>query len=125
VSNDGGRYEVRVTPFPSGRGQWQISSNGGSEPVWSRDGRELFYVDADGFLTAAQIASGSEFRVLSQRRLFSTTPFVLYGIWNRNYDVTRDGRFLMIRRSDDAPRRIVAVFNWAAGINRAGTLVTR
>jgi hypothetical protein len=50
---------------------------------------------------------------------------VLYGIWNRNYDVTRDGRFLMIRRSDDAPRRIVAVFNWAAGINRAGTLVTR
>ena len=117
VSNDGGRYEVRVTPFPTGRGQWQISSNGGSEPVWSRDGRELFYVDAAGFLTAAQIASGSEFRVLSQRRLFSTTPFVLYGIWNRNYDVTRDGRFLMIRRSDDAPRRIVAVFNWAEGIN--------
>ncbi len=116
VSNEGGRYEVRVTPFPGGRGQWQISTGGGTEPAWSRDGRDLFYIANDGWLMAAEIAAGPEFRVLSQRRLFDTTPFVMYGIWNRNYDVTRDGRFLMIRRSADATARIVVVFNWAAGI---------
>ncbi|MDH5235348.1 MAG: hypothetical protein OEW77_10345, partial [Gemmatimonadota bacterium] len=117
VSNDGGRYEVRVTTFPSGREKWQVSAAGGSEPVWSGDGRELFYVADDGYMMVATVAPGAEFRILGQRRLFAVAPYVMYGIWNRNYDVTRDGRrFLMLRRANDATSSIAVVQHWTASL---------
>ncbi|MBL8998711.1 MAG: serine/threonine-protein kinase [Gemmatimonadetes bacterium] len=112
VSNEGGRYEVRVTDFPGGRDRWQVSTAGGTEPAWSPDGRELYYA-ADGQMMAATVAPGADFRILNQRRLFSTAPYALYGIWSRNYDVTRDGRFLMLRRDENATSSIVVVQNWA------------
>lgn len=117
VSNEGGRYDVRVTSFPDGRDRWQISSEGGSEPVWSSDGRELFYRSDDGYLMAAAIADGPDFRVTGQRRLFSAAPFAPYGVWSRNYDVTSDGqRFLMLRSVNSAESSIAVVQHWGAGL---------
>jgi eukaryotic-like serine/threonine-protein kinase len=114
VADEGGRYDVRVTSFPDARERWQVSVAGGSEPVWSGDGRELFYVADDGFMMVATIAPGADFRVVGQRRLFSVAPYDLFGIWNRNYDVTRDGqRFLMLRRDNNAPSSVIVVQNWA------------
>ncbi len=93
VSNEDGRYEVRVTSFPEVRERWRISTEGGAEPAWSHDGRELYYIADDGFMMRAIVAPGAEFAVSSQQRLFATAPYARYGFFNRNYDV-RAGRHL-------------------------------
>jgi len=114
VSNEDGRYEVRVTSFPDVRERWRISSAGGSEPAWSHDGRELFYIADDGYLMRATVAPGAEFAVSSQQRLFSAAPYARYGFFNRNYDVARDGTFLMLRQAVTSTSSLVAVHGWAA-----------
>jgi hypothetical protein len=113
-TNESGRFEVVVKTFPDTRGQWSISSpNGGSDPLWSHAGRELFYV-ADGYLMAADIAPEPEFRVVAQRRLFSVAPYVRFRFL-RNFDISSDDqRFVMLQRAETVPSRIVAVFNWAS-----------
>jgi serine/threonine-protein kinase len=116
VSNEDGRYEVRVTSFPEVQERWRISSAGGSEPGWSHDGRELFYIADDGYLMSATVAPGAEFAVSSQQRLFSMAPYARYGFFNRNYDVARDGTFLMLRLTGASTSRLVAVHGWAAAL---------
>jgi dipeptidyl aminopeptidase/acylaminoacyl peptidase len=112
VSNQSGRYEVWVSTFPDGQGKWQISSAGASEPLWSRKGGELFYV-TEGHLVSAAVTTAPSFQIAPPQRLFPIAPFVLYGIFNRNYDVMPDDRrFLMIRREEGPTTRLVAVFNW-------------
>jgi serine/threonine-protein kinase len=116
VSNEDGRYEVRVTSFPEVRERWRISTEGGSEPAWSHDGRELFYIADDGFMMRASVAPGAEFAVSSQQRLFSTAPYARYGFFNRNYDVSRDGTFLMLRNAGTSTSSLVAVHGWAPSL---------
>jgi dipeptidyl aminopeptidase/acylaminoacyl peptidase len=112
VSNQSGRYEVWVCTFPDGQERWQISNAGGSEPGWSRSGQELFYV-SEGHLVSAAVTTAAGFQVSPAQRLFPAGQFVLYGIFNRNYDVMPDDRrFLMIRRDEEQSTRLVAVFNW-------------
>ncbi len=52
-SNESGQYEVQVQPFPEGRGKWQVSTSGGGQPRWSKDGKELFYVEGDMLIAVA------------------------------------------------------------------------
>jgi Tol biopolymer transport system component len=121
VSNEDGRYEVRVASFPDARERWQVSTAGGSAPAWSHDGRELFYVADDGYMMAATVAPGAEFALSAQQRLFSVASYALYGFFNRNYDVSRDGTFLMLRQTGDVSSGLVAVHHWAASLRaRAG-----
>ena len=82
--------------------------------MWSRSGRELFYLDAEGRLTAVNVQSSSSFaastpvRLLDQAYLFHSVYFPA-----RTYDVSPDGsRFLMIKEADGP--RLVVVLNWAA-----------
>jgi serine/threonine-protein kinase len=115
-SDESGRAEVYVRPFPDvAEGRWQISTGGGTRPLWSRDGRELFYLDADRQLTAAPVETRSSFRVTSAaRKLFDTKPFGMAGI-NRNFDVSPDGkRFLFTKNLRTPPdaKRIIVVGNW-------------
>ncbi len=120
VSDESGRFEVRVTSFPDARERWQVSLAGGSEPVWTAGGRELIYVADDGFLTAATVATGAEFRVTERRRLFAMTPFATYRIFGRNYDVSPDGqRFVMLRYDAEKAVSLVVVQNWAASLREA------
>jgi serine/threonine-protein kinase len=114
VSNESGRYEVWVTSFPVPQGKWQVSSAGGTEPLWSRSGRELFYI-TEGHLVAAAVTTTEVFQAAPPQRLFRIAPFAEYGIFNRNYDVMPDDkRFLMIQRNEEPTTRLVAVFNWRA-----------
>ena len=55
ASDESGRTELYVQSFPAGRGKWQISTSGGDQPSWRRDGKELFYVAPDGKLRAVEI----------------------------------------------------------------------
>ncbi|HSM04652.1 MAG TPA: protein kinase [Longimicrobiales bacterium] len=120
VRGPGGRKEVFVRPFPDAtRGLWQVSSGGGTEPAWSRDGSELFYW-RDRDMMAATVATEGVFEVLGTRTLF-TARFRPYmnddGRW---YDVAEDGRFLMVTPQEGLPSdRLILVQNFDEVIRRA------
>jgi Tol biopolymer transport system component len=111
VSNESGRLEVYVASFPGPGSKSQVSRQGGQNPIWSRDGKQLFYVTLDAQLMAVPVtltSSRPDFGVA--RPLFS----VRQGGPRSFYDVTADGRILMIT----APDRIISspitlVVNWA------------
>jgi serine/threonine-protein kinase len=75
-SNESGRFEIYVRPFPDGGGRIPISNAGGIEPLWSRDGRELFYVDPDRRLVSVQVETSPAFRVGERTALFELEGFV-------------------------------------------------
>jgi Tol biopolymer transport system component len=111
VSNESGRYEVYVRPFPDGAGRWQISLNGGEQPRWRGDSGEIYYVEGRT-LMAAQLRPGSQVEVVDREPLFShPTAFQARG---HNYDVTRDGkRFVIVETiQEPPPARIRIVQNW-------------
>jgi Tol biopolymer transport system component len=91
-SNESKRNEIYVVSFPKPEGKWQISTNGGSIPVWSRDGHELFFVSADNKLMAVEIKpTGDKFQAGIPKPLFD----VRLGPNNPSFDVSKDGRFLI------------------------------
>ena len=118
-SNESGRPEVYVQSFPPGSGKWQISTGGGTEPAWRRDGKELFFM-ADRKLMAAETRTeGSSFETGIPKALFEPPRL---GTQNRNrYVATADGkRFLFVVPLDSTSSRpFVVVVNWDAG-RRAG-----
>ena len=102
VSNETGESQVYVRPFPNvDDGRWLVSADGGTEPVWGRSGRELFYRDGNGDMIAVEVRPGDAFTTGVQRVLFSTTEY-RSNVFHQMYDVTPDGqRFVMIRMTGD------------------------
>jgi hypothetical protein len=98
-----------VQPFPGPGGRVQVSVNGGTEPVWSRDGRRLFY-RGDGMLMAATLRSGGTFAVASRDTVF-TDSYVFAGNPHANYDVMPDGKHFIFLRGTTAGD-LVVVTNW-------------
>jgi Tol biopolymer transport system component len=105
TSNETGRHEIYVRPFPEvAGGKWLISAGGGTEALWSRDGRELFYRNGNGEMVAVAVSAGSAAPPTgAQRVLFSATPYVS-DFNSRMYDVSRDGRRFVMLRLDRADR---------------------
>ncbi len=112
VSDESGRDEVYVQPFPGPGGRWQISYSGGNEPVWSRDGRELFYRDGEKMM-AVPVTTQPAFSAGSPRPLFEG-DYVATRRGEAAYDISPDGRrFLMVRRDPrSAPIQLNVVLNW-------------
>jgi eukaryotic-like serine/threonine-protein kinase len=113
ISDESGRYEVYVQPYPGPGGKYQISTGGGTEPVWNRNGKELFYRSGDKMMVA-EVEAQPSFSVSKPRMLFEG-PYVAATITTPNYDVSPDGqRFLMIKPSEQsgAMTQIVVVQNW-------------
>jgi len=101
ASNETSRLEVYLRPFPrASENKWLVSTSGGMNPLWSRDGKELFYRNDQGDLIAVEVTAGSP-PVGRQRVLFSVRPYI-FASPHRSYDVAHDGRFLMIRLVEDA-----------------------
>ena len=112
VSKELARSEVYVQPFPDGGARWQISTAGATEPVWSRDGRELFYRDGDKMM-AVNVTTQPTFSAGKPRLLFESAEYERVST-TPNYDVSLDGqRFLMVQASEQqsAPQLNVVV-NW-------------
>jgi len=116
-SNDSGRNEVYVLPFPDVEsGRWKVSGDGGTRPMWRPDGRELFYWNDDRLMVipVEVVAPGAPFPRASPRMLFEWDYAPTLN--SRTFDVAPDGeRFLMIRSAggEDASRRaIVLVQHW-------------
>ncbi len=113
-SDESGRWEVYVEPYPGPGPKTMISATGGYRPAWSRDGRELFYRGGRGSpkMIVATIEVEPEFRVIEYKELFETINF-------RNYDVAPDGRFLMIQEPREPTSLSVnIVTNWFEELKR-------
>jgi serine/threonine-protein kinase len=119
TSNESGRVEVWVVPFPStSSGKYQVSLEGGSMPAWSPTGRELFYVDAQRRMIAVPVASGPGFQRGTAEVLFSAAEFYINSSFPQ-LDVLPDGRtFVMIRSEQDAEVHVVVVFNFLEELKR-------
>ena len=110
ASDESGRWEVYVEQYPGPGVKTMISTEGGFQPVWSRDGKELFYRSGDKMI-AAIIEKQPEFRVTKIEELFEGK--YLCRVNRRDYDVAPDGRFLMIQKSQASrPLGINVVLNW-------------
>jgi serine/threonine protein kinase len=123
ASNESGRYEVYIRSFPDPTGKWQVSTQGGAEPTWRRDGRELFYIAADKKMMAVPVRSGSTLELGTPQALFESPSYLagtVLSAWRKQYDVTADGqRFLLnVLVSEPPPSPITVVLNWTAGLKR-------
>ena len=122
VSDESGRGEVYVRAFPSGDGRRQVSTDGGLEPMWRQDGKELFYLAPDRSLMSVVISGDSALDVGPPARLFETRMSLVFNpTYTRNqYVVSADGqRFLINQPPAVAPSSpITVVVNWQAALKR-------
>jgi Tol biopolymer transport system component len=118
VSDVSGREEVYVRPFPGLGAAIPISTNGGIEPVWNRNGEELFYREGDALKSVTLSTSGTLERGVPTTVFEGRYERAPYGGRSANYDVSLDGqRFLMVRRKNlPRPTTIHVVLNWPAAL---------
>ena len=116
VSDESGGREVYVRPFPSvDSAKFAISAGGGLEPLWRRDGRELFFRNTRGDMFAVPVTPGPRFIHGAPRLLFSQADMALQEFY-RTYDVHPDGkRFLMLSAGAGHSRSLSVIFNWNPG----------
>ena len=119
-SNESGRNEIYVQPFPpvAGGGKWMVSRNGGVQPRWRRDGKELFYIAPDGKLMAVDVSTQPVFKSGVPQALFDTG---IYGggavsAGAARWDVSPDGkRFLVLSLvGSEGSEAMTVVLNWTA-----------
>jgi serine/threonine-protein kinase len=113
ASDESGRSQVYVRPFPGPGQKWTISTDGGIEPVWPKKSRQLFYRNGDAMM-AVDIATEPAFSAGKPRLLFEGSYLRSDAFW-ANYDVTADGqRLLMVKRDSSVqrPSQINVVLNW-------------
>jgi eukaryotic-like serine/threonine-protein kinase len=118
VSNESGRPEVYVQSFPPAGGKWQISTGGGSQPHWRRDGKELFYIAADRKLMAVAVKLDGGFESGAPAALFLTQ---VSSVTDPNrYDVTADGqRFLINSPVEETSKTpINVILNWTSTLKK-------
>jgi Tol biopolymer transport system component len=120
-SDESGRSEVYVQPFPEGGRKWQVSSEGANQPLWAPDGRRLFFRTPVSVMEIA-IETQPEFRLGKQRVLFTGYFRGRGGYGHPNYDISRDGqRFLMLQPSlpeGEGATEINVILNWSEELKR-------
>ena len=110
-----------MSPFPSVNGKWQVSSAGGEEPRWRQDGKELFYLSADGKMMAVPAKTGASFAVGSPVALFQTHRRQSVSSQDVfSYDVSGDGqKLLIITNMDEATAAPLSVLlNWSSEMEK-------
>jgi len=117
MSNESKRFEVYVQTFPTPGSKWQVSINGGGKPVWSRDGKELYFVGAEQKIMAVEVKGGDRFEAGVPIALFETRLSFSSNIGH--FDVSKDGRFLIPTPVEQsANTAMTLVINWQAGLNK-------
>ena len=115
TSDESGRYEINVQPFPEGRGKWQASIDGGMQPRWRRDGKELFYVQGDT-LMAVEVTSAPNFSPGEVRPLFNDANLVPANANQVMYDVAAEGQRFVLTAAVESEQSntpsIHVVQNW-------------
>ena len=121
-SNESGRFEIHVRPFDDvNSGRWQVSTDGGLQPLWARNSRELFFRSPSGAVMQVLIGSEQNFSPAAPIRLFEGPYFVsTTAVVGRTFDVSLDGQqFLMIKdiRPRNQNEHVIAVENAFADLN--------
>jgi Tol biopolymer transport system component/predicted Ser/Thr protein kinase len=115
MSNETGKPEVYVSPFPWTGARWQISNGGGSSPRWRPDGKELYYFDFSGIAAVSVDGAGSSFQVGAVKPLFHIALRAL----SREYAATRDGqKIIAITPSEGTSQSLTLVQNWMAEMKK-------
>jgi eukaryotic-like serine/threonine-protein kinase len=113
ISAESGTQQLYVVPFGGGQGKWQVSANGATQPRWSKDGKELFYMDLTFNLLAVPVTSaGGALQFGAGQTLVKTwsAPLVFY-------DVSPDGKkFLLDRVAQQVSQSVTVITNFAAGL---------
>ena len=122
-SNESGREEIYVRPFPDVEsGRWQVSTGGGRTPLWSRNGQELFYVTPEAVLMGVRVERGPSWRSSVPAKVLECACFLGAAGFGRTFDIAPDGtRFLMIKEdggTEAAPQNLVVVQNWFEELKR-------
>ena len=122
ASDESGRFEVYVRPFPeTATAKWQVSTGGGTEPEWSSTGRELVYMSTKGDMVSVEIPPGSTFSVGRQRVLFSAAQLLRGGPVPSYWLSPDDKRFLMLREGESGqPGELIVAENWLPQLRSAG-----
>jgi hypothetical protein len=121
TSSESGQWQVYVQSFPDGRRKLSVSTNGGAQPRWRGDGRELYYLTPDRKLMAVEMkGDGDSFEAGVPRPLFEMRGAGGFPGSN-SYDVARDGKRFLVRVSvqeEEDARPVTVVLNWTAGLKR-------
>jgi eukaryotic-like serine/threonine-protein kinase len=117
-TNESGRFEVTVIPFPPTGEKWPISTGGGAQPTWRKDGRELYFLALDGTLMAVDVSPGKTFVWGEAHRLFKAAISVNYNV--EQYAPAPDGnKFLFIKPDEGRQAASVSIVtNWQALLKR-------
>jgi Tol biopolymer transport system component len=117
ASDESGRFEIYIRPFPSGPGKWRVSTAGGRGPRWRSDGNELFYVALDGKLMAVTIQARNSFEFEVAKPLFDARVRDTNG--QLDYEVTRDGQRFLINEPLTAGTWLNVITNWRTALDAA------
>jgi serine/threonine-protein kinase len=120
TSDESKRKEIHVVSFPQPGGKWQISTEGGQSPVWSRDGRELYYYSLDNKIMAVAIRPGAQFQFGAPKALFGVPVSVRRGT---GFEVSKDGHFLLPALVEQqATTPMTVVLNWPQMLKSRGAV---
>lgn len=123
VSDESGRNEVYVQPFPGPGPKWQVSADGGNAPVWSRNGQQLFYVTAERKIMEVGVTTQPNFKTGARRIVGDLPPTIIGrpGRTNGLYDVSADGQqLLFVKPSEETPpvSELRVILNWSEELMR-------
>ncbi len=114
-SSESGTLQVYVVPFGGGQGKWQVSANGGTQPKWSKDGKELYYLDLTFNLLAVPVTNAGgalQFGVAQKLVTSWSAPQVIY-------DVSPDGKKILLDRVEQqVSQSVTVVTNFTAGLKK-------
>lgn len=117
-SNETGEFEVYVQPFPASGAKWRISTQGGAQPRWRSDGKEMYYRLRDGKVMATSVTFSGKIQVGLPQMLFQASPDPFYPDLGNSYDGTRNGQRFVINTLIDNDRvsPITVIVNWPAAL---------
>ena len=116
ASDESGQMQVYLRPFPGPDRRWQVSTEGGTQPVWSRNGKEIFYRVGNQMI-AVDVAVGADVTLSQPRQLFEQR-YVFQNISLANYDVSPDGQRFVMVKDEAGSGRLNVVLNWTEELKR-------
>jgi serine/threonine-protein kinase len=120
VSNESGRDDIYVQPFPGPGGKWMISTDGGSFPMWARNGREIFFRNENKMMSVP-VEIQPTFKAGTPRMLFQGGGYLGAYLGLGNYDVAPDGQHLLMIKEKEAPAtsgEVAIIVHWTDELGR-------